>query len=64
MVIAESKPLAEILDMVKDFKKIVVPAARLRDGLLRGRRERGGHPGLGTPDRSQGRRQRTGSNRI
>ena len=24
MVIAESKPLAEILDMVKDFKKIVV----------------------------------------
>ena len=28
MVIAESKPLAEILDMVKDFKKIVVAGCK------------------------------------
>ncbi|MCX5891420.1 MAG: hypothetical protein NTW80_00300, partial [Deltaproteobacteria bacterium] len=28
MVIAESKPLAEILDMIKDFKKIVVAGCK------------------------------------
>ena len=28
MVIGESKPLAEILDMVKDFKKILVAGCK------------------------------------